>query len=137
MKLWQQQTLFALNVSKLIQYINSREFSVTFGDAYRAPEMAAIYAKEGKGIINSLHCKRLAIDLNLFDLNGDYFSDQKYYEQFGVYWESLHDNNRWGGNFTKHGGKINDGNHFEMREDLDGYKIALGDFTTGKRDFPL
>ena len=113
MKLWEQQALFAFNVSKLIQYINSREFHVTFGDAYRTPEMAAIYAKEGKGITNSLHCKRLAIDLNLFDLNGDYLTDSRFYEQFGIYWESLHDNNRWGGKFAR-----KDGNHFEMQEIL-------------------
>lgn len=111
MKLWEQQSLFAFNVSKLILFINSHEFHVTFGDAYRAPEMAAIYAKEGKGIVNSLHCKRLAIDLNLFDLNGDYLSNPKYYEQFGIYWKTLHDHNRFGGDFAK-----KDANHFEMQE---------------------
>jgi hypothetical protein len=115
MKLWQQQSIFALNVSKLISYINIQNFYCTLGDAYRCPEMAAIYAKEGKGINDSLHCKRLAIDLNLFDLNGDYLQDSKYYEPFGEYWETLHDNNRWGGKFIKNGGKISDPNHFEMR----------------------
>lgn len=118
MKLWEQQAIFTLNTAKLIQYINSHEFHVTFGDAYRSPELAALYAQEGKGITNSLHCKRLAVDLNLFDLNGDYLQEEKYFEQFGIYWESLHHNNRWGGNFIKHGGKINDGNHFEMQEIL-------------------
>lgn len=116
MKLWEQQAIFSLNVSKLIQFINSCSYHVTFGDAYRSPEMAAIYAQQGKGVANSLHSKRLAIDLNLFDLNGDYLSNQKFYEQFGIYWESLNERNRWGGNFTKLGGKINDGNHFQMDE---------------------
>lgn len=113
MKLWEQQSLFTFNVSKLIQYINTHEFHVTFSDAYRDPEAAAIYAKQGKGIVNSLHCKRLAIDLNLFDLDGTYLVDNKFYEQFGVYWESLHDRNRWGGKFAR-----KDGNHFEMQETL-------------------
>ena len=112
MKLYEQQSLFALNVSKLIQFINNNSYHVTFGDAYRSPAMAAIYAQEGKGIINSLHSKRLAIDLNLFDLNGDYLQDEKHFEQFGIYWESLHNNNRWGGRFKK----LCDYNHFEMQE---------------------
>ena len=54
MKLWEKQSIFTLNVSKLIQYINNNSYHVTFGDAYRDPEVAAVYAKQGKGIINSL-----------------------------------------------------------------------------------
>jgi len=110
------QTFFAVNVAKLIMYINSKQYSVTFGEAYRTPEQAEIYAKEGKGIVHSQHTKRLAIDLNIFDKTGKYLSVSEDLKPFGDYWESLCSSHRWGGNFTKHGGKIDDGNHFEMRD---------------------
>ena len=111
MELWQRQSLFALNVAKLINFIKSKGYNVTLGEAFRTPEQAKIYANEGKGIVNSLHCKRLAIDLNLITSNGIYLPDDDHYIQFGSYWESLDGFNRWGGHF-----KRCDGNHFEMQD---------------------
>lgn len=111
MELSKQQTLFARDVSRLIDFIFSSGYSCTLGDAFRSEEQAKIYAKEGKGIINSLHCKRLAIDLNVFDPNGKYLSDTKDYERFGCFWESLDENNKWGGRFVRL-----DGNHFQRNE---------------------
>lgn len=108
MKLTEHQSAFAKDISNFITLIFERNYSVTFGEAYRTPEQAEIYAKEGKGIKNSLHCQRLAIDLNLFDKDGHYMSDTKSYEEIGVLWESLNPLNRWGGRF-----KRADGNHFE------------------------
>ena len=116
MKLSEQQSEFARDVAKLIDYIDESGYSCTLGEAYRTPEQAAIYAKQGKGINDSLHCKRLAVDINLFSPKGEYLQDSKSYNPFGIFWESLHPANRWGGNFVKHGGKINDGNHFERKE---------------------
>ena len=112
MKLSAEQELFAINVSKLIDYIYVQGYACTFGEAFRTPEQAAIYAKEGKGIEDSLHCKRLAIDLNIFDGSGTYLSDTESYKPFGDYWVTLHPNNRWGGSF-KH---RPDGNHFQMQD---------------------
>ena len=67
MRLQEQQAAFARDVAKLINWIFDNGHSVTFGETFRTPEQAEIYAKEGKGIKDSLHCKRLAVDLNLFD----------------------------------------------------------------------
>lgn len=110
-----KQAFFAMNVSKLIHYINAQGYSVTLGEAWRPPEMAEIYAKEGKGIVHSQHIKRLAIDLNIFDAKGRFLKSDKDQRPFGEYWESLCDANRWGGNFTKHGGHIDDPDHYEMQ----------------------
>lgn len=74
--------------------------------------MAAIYAKEGKGIVKSLHCDRLAIDINLFTSDGILLQDKKSYEPFGEYWETLDPRNRWGGRFKT----LVDSVHFEMQE---------------------
>lgn len=112
MTLSDKQHIFSLNVAKLIEYIYSQGYAVSFGEAFRTPEQAAIYAKTGAGILDSLHCKRLAIDLNLFK-DDQYISDGKSYEYtvLGDFWEKLHPLNRWGGKF-----KRADGNHFEMQD---------------------
>lgn len=110
MNLSMKQQIFAVNVAKLILHINEAGFSCTFGEAWRTPEMAQIYAANGKGIKNSLHCIRLAVDLNLWK-DGVYLTKTEAWKPFGEYWESLNQLNRWGGSFG-------DGNHLEMREAL-------------------
>jgi len=111
MTLQQKQAIFAKNVAILINHVYDMDYSVTFAEAYRTPEQAAIYAKEGKGIAHSLHTERLAIDLNLFDPNGKYVEDKSEWEKFGTYWKSLHEHNRWGGDFVH----LVDSNHVEMQ----------------------
>jgi hypothetical protein len=110
MKLFDQQVIFAQNVGKLIDYVFKTPFTCTLGEVYRTPEQAVLDAKKGIGIKDSLHIKRLAIDLNLFK-NGKYLTDSKDYATLGAYWKSLHVLNSWGGDFPKP-----DGNHFNMRE---------------------
>lgn len=49
------------------------------------------------------------------DLDGDgedddYVKDTASYKQLGIFWESLHPRNRWGGRYG-------DGNHFEMLDE--------------------
>lgn len=111
MKLWEKQSIFTQNITKLINFIYDNEMACTFGEVFRTPEQAAIYAKQGKGIKDSLHCKRLAVDLNLFTLDGTYLTDSKSYKKFGEYWVTLHPFNRWGGVFPRV-----DANHFEMQD---------------------
>ena len=115
MEMFQQQTKFAKDVASLIQHILNHGYYLTLGEAWRSPEQAELYAREGKGIVDSLHCKRLAIDLNLFTSDGVYLTKDEDYKQFGDYWESLDSHNRWGGYFTQRGGKIDDSDHFERR----------------------
>ena len=113
MSLVDKQNIFTQNVLKLVTYIiTGNIYKVTFGEVWRPPEMAQIYAKEGKGIVDSQHTKRLAVDLNLFDLNDNYITDAGPYATAGKYWKSLNKANRWGGDF-KH---LVDLNHFEMMD---------------------
>jgi hypothetical protein len=111
MKLSVNQQIFAQNVAKLITKIFDCSYSCTLGEAFRTEEQANIYAQKGIGIKNSLHCKRLAIDLNLFSPSGKYLTSTDQYATFGAFWETLHPLNRWGGKF-----KRADGNHFEMKD---------------------
>jgi hypothetical protein len=106
-----EQEIFAANVAKLIDYINAKGYHVTVGEAYRTEQQAMIYAHEGLGIVNSLHRKRLAIDLNIFTADNKLLQQVKDLEVFGKYWESLHSKNRWGGNFKTRP----DSDHFQMK----------------------
>lgn len=113
MTLLEQQQLFAKHTADLFDEIIASGYSFTYGEAMRSQEQAAIYARQGKGIVDSLHCKRLAIDINIFNKNGDYLTDTQDYEQFGKFWECLDYHNVWGGNFSKR----KDGNHFQRNEE--------------------
>lgn len=101
MKLYEQQSSFARDIAKLILWIGESGYICTLGEAMRSPEQAEIYASQGKGIKDSQHCKRLALDLNLFDCDGNYLDKTEYYEEFGDFWESMSPHNRWGGRFSK------------------------------------
>ncbi len=113
--LYKQQADFAKDVSKLILYIFESGYICTFGEAWRTEDQALIYFHNHKGIKNSLHCKRLAVDLNLFSLDGKYISDSTKYARFGIYWESLSVFNKWGGKFKNN---FIDGNHFQRKEEI-------------------
>ena len=104
------QAIFTRHVSQLISFVFAQGYECTLGEAFRTQEQAEIYAKNGKGIKNSLHCDRLAIDLNLFSPQGKYLTDTKAYTEMGSYWKALSTANRWGGDFPKP-----DGCHFERR----------------------
>ena len=106
----ERQETFSRNVAQLIEYIYSQGYRCTLGEAFRTHEQAIIYSHNGKGIVNSKHCERLAIDLNLVDLNGQFVFDETHYEKFGEYWEKLSPFNRWGGRWIHRP----DTDHFEM-----------------------
>lgn len=108
MTLREQQSLFVKLVGQLIAWTYANNLELTFGECYRTPEQAALNAKSGKGISNSLHTKRLAIDIQLFK-DGKYIDKSELYEPLGTYWKSLHPLCRWGGDFSKP-----DGNHMSM-----------------------
>ena len=107
MTLSEKQQLFTIMVANLIQWAETKGFRLTFGEAYRTPEQAALNARKGSGISNSLHTQRLAVDFNLF-INGQYQTSTEAYTPLGEYWESL--GGVWGGRFKTRP----DGNHFSL-----------------------
>lgn len=106
--LGRKQRWFVKNLGLLIAHVYASGYELTLAEAYRTPEQAALNAKKGSGISNSLHTQRLAIDLNLF-FQGKFLQDSQDHRPFGEYWKSLHSMNRWGGDFSKP-----DGNHYSM-----------------------
>lgn len=106
MTLREKQSVFAVQVARLIRAAIRMGFDVTLAEAYRPRETAELYAAQGRGIANSLHTSRLAIDLNLFR-DGKYLTKTDDYRRLGEWWEQQHPLARWGGRF-------NDGNHFSF-----------------------
>lgn len=106
MNLGQRQELLARLLPRLIDAMFAAGYAVRLGEAHRPPETAAAYAKAGKGITNSLHCDKLAVDLHLFR-DGAYLSSGAEHRPFGELWESLDPMCRWGGRF-------NDSNHYSV-----------------------
>lgn len=109
MNLFEKQKLFPSLLASFICELEARGYGITFGEMWRPPETAALYAKEGKGITHSLHTLRLAIDLNLFR-DGKYLTRTEEYLEAGELWEGYSTTRYtccWGGRFR-------DGNHFSI-----------------------
>lgn len=109
MTLIEKQKVFSVMVAKLILEAIDRGYEVTLGEAWRPLQMAEIYASQGKGISNSLHGKRLAVDLNLFR-GQTFLRDTEDYRELGEWWEKQSEGEvvcSWGGRFQ-------DGNHFSL-----------------------
>jgi len=108
-ELFKKQVKFVHMVCQLLHYANristaDKQYVFTFDHAYRAPECNRAIG----GHPNSLHTKRLAIDLNLFLIEGDnvtYLTETKDHEPFGLFWEDI--GGSWGGRFE-------DGNHYSL-----------------------
>lgn len=88
-------------MAKLLNRIFEMGLEYTWGEAYRPPEIARIYAERGVGIANSLHCQRLAIDIYLWK-DGEIIWDGPEYGYLAIYWLGLHPDNRWGGKFKRY-----------------------------------
>lgn len=107
----EKQARFAYMVSQFIQKSEEIGYLLTFGEAWRPEIVAEMYAKMGKGISNSLHCLRLAVDLNAY-FEGKWLDASEnwhisHLEQLGKLWESM--GGSWGGRFQKR-----DYNHYSL-----------------------
>jgi hypothetical protein len=89
MSLSELQRLFVKLVGLLIDHAYSQGYELTFAEAFRTPEQAQWDFEHHTGIVNSLHCVRLAIDLNLF-VDGVYQTDGAAYAPLGAFWKTLH-----------------------------------------------
>ena len=96
MSLREEQSLFAKDVTKLLNKIEELGYEISFGEVLRTTEQQEIYIKTGRSKTNnSMHLKKCAIDLN-------FFKDGKLVQtprEIGRFWESLSEKNRWGGSW--------------------------------------
>lgn len=103
-----QQSKFVVLVAKLIEWSTTNGYELTFSEAWRSPEEAMIHAKDGSGIVNSLHLVRLAVDLNLFK-DGMNLTSKEDFAPLGAFWKTLDPLCCWGGDFQRP-----DSDHFSM-----------------------
>jgi D-alanyl-D-alanine carboxypeptidase-like protein len=108
MTLHEMQAAHTLCVAKLIEWVYGQGWELTWGEAYRTQEQAQWDATNHIGIVNSVHCQRLAVDLMLF-INGVYQTAAEAYQPLGDYWKTLNPLARWGGDF-----KSVDADHFSF-----------------------
>lgn len=104
--LGQKQRLFARLLAKLLDHAHELGFEVTMGEVWRSTATARVMHDQGRGIANSLHTERLAVDINLFR-DGQYVTDGDAHQALGEWWEKQHELCRWGGRFR-------DGNHYSI-----------------------
>ncbi len=81
MKLLEKQMMFSKMVCLLMQYAHCNNYQITLGDAYRDERC-------GYGHPESLHRKRLAIDLNLFK-DGKYLTSGKHHAVLHDFWDTI------------------------------------------------
>lgn len=105
----EKQSIFANLVAELIFQAQRFGYACTIGEVLRSKEEAIRLAKLGKGIINSVHRDKLAIDLLLF-WNGVYLTKTEQYQQLGEWWEDQ----SFGDIKCCWGGRFSDGNHFSF-----------------------
>jgi hypothetical protein len=109
----EKQCLFARRISEFIPKAYGMGYLLNFGEAWRPEIVAKMYESLGKGISNSLHWSRLAIDLNAY-FEGKYLDASQpwhipHLERLGKLWESMGEGCTWGGRF-----KDRDYNHYSM-----------------------
>lgn len=97
MTLGEKQRIFSRNIALLILFAYAKGYEITLGNTTAPTDLKT-----------SVHPLRLAIDLNLFR-DGKYLTKTDDHIELGVFWKSLHEDNRWGGDFSKP-----DGNHYSM-----------------------
>jgi len=108
LKLSDHQAAFLLDVCQLIGYCKYHEIKVTGGELFRTEYQQKEYLRTGKSkTMNSMHLKRLAIDLNFF-IDGVLTYDKNKLENIGRHWQGLSEYNE-AGMFWK----FKDTNHFQ------------------------
>jgi hypothetical protein len=135
MSLSKTQRIFTRNIGCLINYAyDVLEIELTFGEAHRTNSQILLnyfgYEVVKGGVLGiklrksrrlsktlySSHANRLAVDFNFF-INGRLTYDFHKIKPLGDYWESLHPDNVWGGDFNQddiENGFV-DVPHFEMK----------------------
>lgn len=126
MTLREKQSLFAFNLSMLIQFAYENGYEITMGEAFRTKCQQYLYfcgykimeigsslklakTSQKSKTMSSLHLLKLACDINLFK-DGTLLSSKEDFKLLSTYWKGLHSGNTcgyfWGWDFG----------HFQMNK---------------------
>lgn len=106
MTLREARCAFTALLPDLIRKAHELGLEVAGGEIERNPRIAALNAKAGTGIAQSVHLQGLAIDLHLYRA-GRYLMNTEDHRALGEWWEKQHRLARWGGRWG-------DGNHYSF-----------------------
>lgn len=109
MSLREARCIFTQLMATLIQQARSMGYECAAAEVSRDPRVAALNARSGKGVSNSLHLSGLAIDLLLYK-DGKYLDRTEDHAFLGAWWKKQHPNCRWGGDIKSRP----DGNHYSF-----------------------
>lgn len=108
MSLNQKQVAFTRLQAEFQVWCFRNGYEIIEAESFRPPWVAAEYARQGKGIKNSVHTKKLARDLFLMK-DGKITWNPEDYRPLGEKWKSMDERARWGGDF-----KNRDAVHFSF-----------------------
>ncbi len=98
MTLNEKQILFTELQARWTVWCFDNGYPIILAEAFRPTWVAEEYARRGKGIKNSVHTKKLAVDV-FRTIDGVVTWDLEAYEPIGEKWKTMHTLCRWGGNF--------------------------------------
>ena len=105
------QWAFLKDVADLIQFIETEGDMASGGELLRTTYQQLEYVRTGRSMtMNSLHLNKLAIDLAIFH-DGIWLQDFDSLKKYGAFWEGLHPDNEWGGDWVS----LRDFPHFQRR----------------------
>lgn len=111
MTLGKKQELFSRFFAELLTFIFNKGYQVRIGEVFRPEVTQRYYRKIGRSkAVYGNHQKKLAADIHIFTKDGVYLQGKEEVQEIGDYWESLHSNCRWGGNWKT----FKDVPHFEL-----------------------
>ena len=95
-----KQARFTYTMAKFLVWCHENGFIVFGAELFRTPEQAELYAERGIGIKNSVHTKKLALDI--FRLKDGVLTWEKEdYRAMGTKWKMMDADARWGGDFRR------------------------------------
>lgn len=101
MSLNAKQARFTYKIAKLIVWANEELGVELIGsELFRTKEQAEIYAREGVGIKNSVHRKKLALDMYVFKDDKILWTGDEY-KLIANKWKTMDEDARWGGDFRR------------------------------------
>lgn len=95
----EMETRFAFWLPRLIDKAFAMGYLVTGGEWKRDARVAQLNAQTGAGVAASVHIHSLAVDLNLFHLDGTYITDDTGHRDLGAWWKAQQPGFCWGGDF--------------------------------------
>lgn len=108
MSLNTKQVLFTRLQAEFQTWCFENGYEIIEAESFRPRWVAEEYARQGKGIKNSVHTKKLARDIFRMK-DGTITWNTEDYRPLGEKWKSMHPLNRWGGDFRNR-----DAVHFSM-----------------------